>query len=153
MPSPYYYLKKQSPIVALPFEGDDENQNSNVTYKVCSKCNISKPLQDFYKDRDGYGLKCKICNNKINKITKDLHKTAPPRPQACECCGIVSDSPLVLDHDYETGKFRGWICAKCNLGLGRLGDTVESLLRAVEYLKKSATRTYGTSLFDEESAE
>jgi hypothetical protein len=152
MPSPYYSLKKQSTIVSLPFDGEDD-KNSNVKYRVCSKCHTSKPLQDFYKDRDGHCLRCKSCNNKIGTHTKRLHKTAPPRPQACECCGKVSDSPLVLDHDYETGKFRGWICAKCNLGLGRLGDTVESLLRAVEYLKKSASRTYGTSLFDEESTE
>jgi hypothetical protein len=152
MPNPYYSPNKQSPTVALPFD-DDDTQNPNVIYRVCSKCNTRKPLQDFYKDRDGHSLKCKICNYRINKITKNLHKTAPPRPQACECCGKVSDSPLVLDHDHETGKFRGWICAKCNLGLGRLGDTIESLMRAVEYLKKSASRIYGTSLFDEEPTE
>ena len=150
MPNPYYSPNKQIPTVALPFD-DDDTQNSNVIYKVCNNCKIRKPVQDFYKDRDGHSLKCKICNNKIGKITKNLHKNAPQRPHACECCGKVSDSPLVLDHDHETGKFRGWICAKCNLGLGRLGDTIESLMRAVEYLKKSASRIYGTSLFDNHS--
>ena len=149
MPNPYYSPNKQSTTVALPF--DDDTQNSNVIYKVCNNCNIRKPVQDFYKDRDGHCMNCKICKDKINKITKNLHKTAPQRPQACECCGKVSDSPLVLDHDHETGKFRGWICIKCNLGLGRLGDTIESLMRAVEYLKKSASRIYGTSLFDNHS--
>ena len=152
MPNPYYSPNKQSTTVALPFD-DDDTQNSNVVYKVCNNCKIRKPVQDFYKDRDGHCMNCKICKDKINKITKNLHKTAPQRPHACECCGKVSDSPLVLDHDHETGKFRGWICAKCNLGLGRLGDTIESLMRAVEYLKKSASRIYGTSLFDEEPTE
>lgn len=150
MPNPYYSPNKQSTTVALPFD-DDDTQNSNVVYKVCNNCKIRKPVQDFYKDRDGHCINCKICKDKINKITKNLHKTAPQRPQACECCGKVSDSPLVLDHDHETGKFRGWICIKCNLGLGRLGDTIESLMRAVEYLKKSASRIYGTSLFDNHS--
>ena len=150
MPNPYYSPNKQSTTVALPFD-DDDTQNSNVVYKVCNNCKIRKPVQDFYKDRDGHSINCKICKDKINKITKNLHKTAPQRPQACECCGKVSDSPLVLDHDHETGKFRGWICIKCNLGLGRLGDTIESLMRAVEYLKKSASRIYGTSLFDNHS--
>jgi hypothetical protein len=152
MPNPYYSPNKQSTTVALPFD-DDDTQNSNVVYKVCNNCKIRKPVQDFYKDRDGHSINCKICKDKINKITKNLHKTAPQRPHACECCGKVSDSPLVLDHDHETGKFRGWICIKCNLGLGRLGDTIESLMRAVEYLKKSASRIYGTSLFDEEPTE
>ena len=150
MPNPYYSPNKQSTTVALPFD-DDDTQNSNVVYKVCNNCKIRKPVQDFYKDRDGHCINCKICKDKINKITKNLHKTAPQRPHACECCGKVSDSPLVLDHDHETGKFRGWICIKCNLGLGRLGDTIESLMRAVEYLKKSASRIYGTSLFDNHS--
>ncbi len=40
----------------------------------------------------------------------------PPKPEdgRCEYCG--SDlGPLCLDHDHETGLFRGWLCHKCNL--------------------------------------
>jgi hypothetical protein len=43
---------------------------------------------------------------------------------------------LCLDHNHETGKFRGWLCDNCNTGIGKLGDTVEGLERAIAYLKR-----------------
>lgn len=42
-----------------------------------------------------------------------------------------------MDHDHDTETFRGWICEKCNIGIGKLGDTLEGLTKAVEYLKRS----------------
>jgi hypothetical protein len=43
------------------------------------------------------------------------------------------------DHDHVTGLFRGWLCVKCNLGLGNLGDSVERLRNAIDYLEKGST--------------
>jgi hypothetical protein len=51
----------------------------------------------------------------------------------CKLCG--RKKPLVIDHDHKTGKVRGLLCTRCNISIGGLGDTVESLTRAVEYLK------------------
>jgi Recombination endonuclease VII len=62
-----------------------------------------------------------------------------PRPDVCDCCHR-HPSPrkgLALDHDHVTGEFRGWLCHHCNLGIGRLGDTVEGVARALAYLKKN----------------
>ena len=60
-----------------------------------------------------------------------------PRTTTCELCG---DPPnyrsLHLDHDHKTGKFRGWLCSKCNQGLGLFKDNPELLMKAVEYLKR-----------------
>jgi hypothetical protein len=44
---------------------------------------------------------------------------------------------LHFDHCHETGLFRGWLCSKCNSGLGLLGDNEEALERALRYLRKS----------------
>lgn len=52
----------------------------------------------------------------------------------CEICGV--EGKVHWDHDHETGKFRGWLCVKCNTGLGKLGDNIEGLERALAYLRK-----------------
>lgn len=40
-----------------------------------------------------------------------------------------------VDHDHVTGKFRGWLCNNCNVGLGMLGDSIGTLRDAVSYLE------------------
>jgi hypothetical protein len=61
-----------------------------------------------------------------------------PRPERCEMMGCDPGSRgMVEDHDHQTGKFRGWICHKCNSGLGMLGDTKACLLAGISYLDRS----------------
>ena len=52
----------------------------------------------------------------------------------CECCGKESD--LVYDHCHDTMKFRGVLCRGCNRSIGQLGDTLESVERALNYMRK-----------------
>lgn len=47
---------------------------------------------------------------------------------------------LAVDHCHRTGVVRGLLCTGCNSAIGRLGDSVTGLLRAVRYLKASAAR-------------
>ena len=47
---------------------------------------------------------------------------------------------LHLDHDHGTGKFRGWLCCQCNLGLGMFSDSCTILNKASEYLIERAKR-------------
>lgn len=46
--------------------------------------------------------------------------------------------------------FRGWLCGKCNTGIGLLGDTVEGVKRAWVYMKNkkraTSTRFYRTQI-------
>ncbi len=44
---------------------------------------------------------------------------------------------LALDHCHKTGKFRGWLCFKCNTGLARFGDSLEGIQNAYNYLKRA----------------
>ena len=72
--------------------------------------------------------------------------TRPP-PARCEVCnkedvrkdGITRS--LGLDHCHTTGKFRGWLCFKCNSALGKLGDNAAGLRRALAYLERAETDT------------
>jgi hypothetical protein len=65
-----------------------------------------------------------------------------PRAHACEICR--REGPTELDHDHTTGAFRGWLCTLCNLGLGKLGDDVAGVRRAIAYLERSFTRGIGS---------
>ncbi len=54
-------------------------------------------------------------------------------------CAICSKPPgkrsLSVDHCHATGKIRGLLCNSCNGALGHLGDSIELMTKAIEYLK------------------
>lgn len=68
---------------------------------------------------------------------RGLPEPTRPQPTHCELDGRPLEPGKVhLDHDHVTGAFRGWLCNRCNLALGHLGDNVAGLERAVAYLKR-----------------
>lgn len=46
-----------------------------------------------------------------------------------------------IDHSHETGKVRGLLCTKCNLGLGSFSDNEKLLYSAANYLSLSKSKT------------
>jgi hypothetical protein len=59
------------------------------------------------------------------------------------CCAICKKPPkdgkrLVVDHDHETGKFRGLLHGECNSGLGMFKDDPLVCLEAAKYLQGAA---------------
>ncbi len=62
----------------------------------------------------------------------------PPEPafgSPCEICRRT-DVRLRADHCHDTNKFRGWLCAKCNTGIGMLNDLPKLVAKAARYLSK-----------------
>lgn len=43
-----------------------------------------------------------------------------------------------VDHDHATNRVRGILCGPCNQAIGLLKESVESIQRAADYLKRSA---------------
>src|ERR1700722_2852769 len=75
-------------------------------------------------------------------LSKHYGYPTPTRPlsKICECCGRAPGKrALGLDHDHDTGQFRGWLCDNCNRGIGMLGDTLLGAQHAVEYLTRAAS--------------
>lgn len=56
------------------------------------------------------------------------------RPECCELCGAMG--MICFDHDHQTGKFRGWLCQRCNLVLGMVKDSTDLLGAMSSYLRK-----------------
>jgi hypothetical protein len=105
--------------------------------KVCRICNEEKTLERFGKHKHASGgldSRCKKCISKDKALrTKLLKEYEHTRPEVCECCEKKHKKTLCLDHDHETGEFNGWLCDDCNVGIGRLGDTIDGLMKAVKY--------------------
>ena len=79
----------------------------------------------------------------LRKMRRNRGLPEPTRaePKLCECCGGPPGKNrfLSLDHCHKTGEFRGWLCQKCNIGIGKLGDNEEGVLRALDYLRRDHT--------------
>jgi len=62
------------------------------------------------------------------------------------CCAICKTSDpgkrrFAVDHDHTTRLVRGILCIRCNQGLGLLGDTIEKVQKALNYLIAHANKT------------
>ena len=58
-----------------------------------------------------------------------------PVPTHCDHCN--QERRVCIDHNHKTGRFRGWLCNRCNTAFGTFGDTVAGLRRAIKYLQNN----------------
>lgn len=71
-------------------------------------------------------------------ITKDEYLAMlETQKRYCALCGKLLGDDIVIDHDHETGGFRGLLHRKCNLGLGHFDDSIDKLQLAIQYLRRS----------------
>lgn len=116
--------------------------------KLCNKCDRDLPVSCFSPHSASNYLRpeCKECNNHLSKLRKELKDIhgMPPVGYSCPICGGSEEEVAgkgnkrngawVLDHCHDKDKFRGWLCHKCNRGLGCFSDDVDKLNNAISYL-------------------
>lgn len=116
--------------------------------KTCPKCGCGFIVPHGRHRAMPY---CSSCSTQYRSVLNGLRKSNPiPEDHRCDCCGKEEDELTVaysktgtpisvwrLDHDHNSGEFRGWLCSNCNIGLGKFYDDVNLLHRAIEYLQKS----------------
>jgi hypothetical protein len=79
---------------------------------------------------------------KFNLTPEQYDHMSEAQHGVCAICGQPERSkrgpdvkPLSVDHDHQTGRIRGLLCDRCNVGLGRFLDSTELLEKALEYLR------------------
>jgi hypothetical protein len=145
------------------FSSDEEEENyAKTVQKKCTKCGKTKYLNEFngntssdaHFNKDGYLLRrpeCKDCTkeatagkNLAKKFAKEegIPYKAPPGTKCLLCDKEgTRNNPIVFDHCHIRKKFRGYLCNSCNRSLGVLGDSVEGLLKSLNYLNVSENKT------------
>jgi Recombination endonuclease VII len=110
-------------------------------HRWCSGCQTMVPM--FYTS----GSRCRACASKAaheNRV-QDQYGLKPGEYREVVIegqgnrCGICRARPitvrLAVDHNHQSGRFRGGLCSKCNHELlGAAHDSLPILLRAVAYL-------------------
>ncbi|MBM4125192.1 MAG: hypothetical protein FJ246_09625 [Nitrospira sp.] len=135
--------------------------------KECSKCKRVLPVAYFSKkanDVDLYRSSCKECQNKMRAeanwktiLTRhgltahDFQAMFDAQGGRCGICrangcdvGRKGHSPyrfLRIDHCHRTGKVRGLLCDKCNLGIGNFNEDPQWLEVAAAYLRRHQQET------------
>ena len=130
--------------------------------KPCTRCKEEKPKNlTFFpphnKKKDGLDSWCRVCRatyrSEINRgkfrgqLSDDEVRILKQQIN-CDICGkedtggskinkhVGKIKSLVMDHNHDTGKFRGMLCNHCNRGLGNFFDNIENLEKAILYLKE-----------------
>lgn len=132
--------------------------------KVCPKCGIISPLDNFYKSSvslSGLQSWCKQCSSDSTResdfklkygLTVSLYYLIlKEQDNKCDCCDKIiyskDESPKQtltahVDHCHKTGRIRGLLCGACNSGIGHLGDNKEGLERALAYVSQTIDVRY-----------
>jgi hypothetical protein len=74
------------------------------------------------------------------KLTlEDYDRLLRAQEGVCAACKQVWHAALYVDHDHETGKIRGLLCAPCNSTAGLL-DNTERIFKVWDYLHQQFRR-------------
>ena len=98
-------------------------KNNRHGYVLKSRFNITKEDYDLLLEKQGGG--CGICESKIPQQNRRYFSVDHDH----SCCSTAGKS---------CGKcVRGLLCARCNWALGGLGDSIEMVEKALNYLKNT----------------
>jgi hypothetical protein len=121
-----------------PMKG--RNRSDEFREKI-KKANIKRYLSGEMQKRISNTLKGRFLGEKSprwnggKKGQKQEKIAGRKRPDQCEVCGSLGI--ICFDHDHITGKFRGWICNRCNFSLGLVKDNIETLRALANYIERS----------------
>lgn len=124
--------------------------------RTCRACGKDKPHSDFpwagrwrhtchvclherqlrLAAHDGLSRDVLLVLTKYKMTGREFQRLLIAQAGRCGICAKPLEK-ICIDHDHATGKVRGLLCPGCNTGIGLLGDTAESVARAVQYLERA----------------
>jgi len=111
----------------------------------CKPC-MKVYAADYYR-RNSQKMRIKARKSQLrlyfNLSVEDYENMYRAQNGACAVCrGQSTDGRrLAVDHCHSTGKVRGLLCYRCNIGIGYLKDSPERLRDAAAYLEGQITVT------------
>jgi len=125
--------------------GKDNSKSDGISIycKICVRLkskeykskNRKKVLakKKIYNDNNGYVIRLKA---RYNLTIDDYKKMVIKQNNRCYICGNLDTRKLCVDHNHITGEVRALLCYRCNISLGLINESVETLQSMVEYIKK-----------------
>lgn len=115
---------------------------------ICNRCGESKSGEGDEGFTNGVRCckRCRTIYTRMRKYKITMHQAEVLTEQKhCHICNSLFENfkNQHVDHCHATGKIRGVLCVKCNIGLGAFMDSSVNLQKASMYLE------YGVSWFDE----
>mgnify|MGYP001496370973 CR=1 FL=1 len=93
------------------YKNNDEWRNRKKNTQLIKEYGIT--LDDYNNLLEKQNYKCAICGRNFKDAIKGLY----------------------IDHNHETGKIRGLLCLQCNSAIGMLNENINTLTKAISYLK------------------
>ena len=81
---------------------------------------------------------------KYGMTLEELRAIVDAHDENCDLCGKPDTThrqrtwtrQLTLDHDHESGRFRGLLCSPCNLALGNANNDPALLREMADYIER-----------------
>lgn len=134
-PKGQYSLKESSRKYWLKYGKEYSKDPAKRAIKNAAVAKYHKSEKGIQKRRDHH-LRSKygITIAEYNAIFESQNKS-------CAICGYQGENKnFHLDHNHQTGKVRGILCNPCNGALGLMRDNIETLEKAIQYLRDESNQ-------------
>ena len=130
---------KEKPLTAFSSQGGRNKHLRRNQCKTCAKKHHQEWVKKnpervaLYRSRDPWSLK-RRCDRR-NITVEQLFSAFEKQKGKCKICPkSITIENSAIDHNHDTGEFRGLLCKTCNRALGLFKDSPTILTNAAAYL-------------------